>query len=117
MFVHPPTVQVERAYAAADVFVLPSISEGLSNALLEAMASGLTVVASRVGGTAEVLRDGETGLLFDPEDSAGLRAQLLSAAAETQTAARLGPAARRAALAFSIDAVAESYEELYRCAS
>ena len=61
-----------------DIFVLPSLSEALSNSLLEAMASGCTVVASRVGGNPELVLDGKTGLLFTPGDAADLARQLRS---------------------------------------
>src|SRR5208282_4419822 len=61
----PPRAELADLYAAADVFFLPSFSEGLSNALLEAMSSGLAPLASRVGGTAETVVDGRTGLLFE----------------------------------------------------
>ena len=62
-----------------DIFVLPSLSEALSNSLLEAMCCGCTVVASRTGGNPELVRStsgGETGLLFEPGQSASLAAQL-----------------------------------------
>ena len=59
-----------------DIFVLPSLSEALSNALMEAMACGCAVVASRVGGNPELVKDGETGLLFEKADVAGLAARL-----------------------------------------
>ena len=61
-----------------DIFVLPSLSEALSNSLLEAMASGCTVVASRVGGNPELVMDSKTGLLFTPGDAADLARQLRS---------------------------------------
>jgi glycosyltransferase involved in cell wall biosynthesis len=61
-----------------DIFVLPSLSEALSNSLLEAMASGCTVVASRVGGNPELVLDGKTGLLFTRDDAADLARQLRS---------------------------------------
>jgi glycosyltransferase involved in cell wall biosynthesis len=66
------TDQVTDWLGAIDIFVLPSRSEALSNALMEAMACGCPVVASRVGGNPELVRDGETGLLFEPGDAASL---------------------------------------------
>jgi glycosyltransferase involved in cell wall biosynthesis len=54
---------------ASDIFVLPSRSEGFSNALLEAMAAGLPCIATRVGGNPEAVRDGETGFLVEPENA------------------------------------------------
>ncbi len=108
---------VELAYGAADVFVLPSISEGLSNALLEAMAAGLPVLASRVGGTPEAVEDGKTGLLFEAEDDAGLEAAAGRLAGDPALRARLGGAGRTLALErYGMDGVARRYEELYRSA-
>ncbi|MDE1976416.1 MAG: glycosyltransferase family 4 protein [Elusimicrobia bacterium] len=69
VFLMPATDDPSPFYAAADVFVLPSVSEGLSNALLEAMAGGLAVLASRVGGTPEAVAEGRSGLLFAPENA------------------------------------------------
>lgn len=110
----PAVESVERLYAAADVFVLPSISEGLSNALLEAMASGLAVLASRVGGTAEAVADGVSGLLFPadrPGEMEGLIRRLL---AEPGLAARLGRVARETAVRrYSLESAADRYLELY----
>ena len=61
---------LEQVYSALDVFVLSSDSEGLSNTILEAMASGVPIVATRVGGADELVYDGRTGLLV-PAGSAG----------------------------------------------
>src|SRR4051812_31449817 len=61
---------------ALDVFVLPSLREGLSNTLLEAMASGLPVVATRVGGNPELVEEGSTGQLVPPADPAAMAAAL-----------------------------------------
>lgn len=69
-------------YAAMDVFVLPSLNEGLPMTILEAMAASKPVIATRVGAIPSVIKDGETGLLVDPGDTYGLRnavARLLSA--------------------------------------
>lgn len=72
----PATRDVTPWLAAIDIFVLPSLSEALSNALMEAMACGCAVVASRVGGNPELVLDGQTGLLFEKADAAGLAARL-----------------------------------------
>jgi glycosyltransferase involved in cell wall biosynthesis len=60
---------IPRILAMLDVFVLPSLSEGLSMAILEAMIAGKPVVATRVGGNPELVLDGETGFLVPPRDS------------------------------------------------
>jgi glycosyltransferase involved in cell wall biosynthesis len=59
-----------------DIFVLPSLSEALSNSLMEAMACGVAPIASSVGGNPELVREAETGLLFEPGDAVGLATQL-----------------------------------------
>lgn len=115
VFIHPPMDDIERAYGAADVFILPSASEGLSNALLEAMCSGLGVLASAVGGTVDAVENAATGLLFNADDRADMRAQIEKLLARPDLAASLGRAARETALArFSLEKVAERYEEIYR---
>lgn len=85
---------VAACLAAADVAVLPSRHEGLGVAALEAMAAGLPVVASRTGGLAEVVADGETGLLVPPEDAAALARALDRLAADAALRARFGGAGR-----------------------
>lgn len=85
---------VRRALAAMDVFVLSTHREGLPLVLIEAMAEGLPVVATRVDGVPEIVREGETGLLHEHEDDAGLAAGLSSLLADSARAARLGEAGR-----------------------
>lgn len=68
---------VPNILAALDLFVLPSLSEGLSVALLEAMSTGVPVVASRVGGNPEIVQDGQTGLLVSPENAQELAGRIL----------------------------------------
>lgn len=105
---------VERILAELSVSVLPSLSEGLSNALLESMAAGLPVVATRVGGTAEAVQDGENGLLVpsgDPPAMADAVCQLLDAPA---LALRLGHAARRSiAERYSMTRLVKTTSALY----
>ena len=69
-------LDVPRLLPGFDVFSLPSIAEGMSNTVLEAMAAGLPVVATRVGGTPDMVEDGVTGALVAPRDLAGLAAAL-----------------------------------------
>jgi glycosyltransferase involved in cell wall biosynthesis len=76
-----------------DVFALPSTIEGLPLVVLEAMAAGVPVVATPVGGVGELVRDGETGLLVPPEDPDALAAALRRLLAEPETARRLTEAA------------------------
>jgi L-malate glycosyltransferase len=72
----PATSGVEDWLRNIDIFVLPSLSEALSNSLMEAMACGCCPIASRVGGNPELIEDGVRGLLFPPGDAAGLAAAL-----------------------------------------
>jgi glycosyltransferase involved in cell wall biosynthesis len=99
---------------AADIFVLPSRSEAFPNALLEAMTAGLPVVASRVGGVLEVVRDGETGLLVPPDDPGALGATLRRLIADPALAGRLGAAAHADVSArYSFDRMVAGFDSLY----
>ena len=106
---------VPALLASVDVAVMPSLNEALSNALLEAMAAGAPVVATRVGGTPEALVDGETGLLVAPEDVPSLAAAVVRLLEAPAWAAHLGRAARQSiADRFSIARMATSTTQLYR---
>jgi glycosyltransferase involved in cell wall biosynthesis len=105
---------VPEQLATADVFVLPSRSEALPNALLEAMAAGLPVVASAVGGILEVLEDGKTGLLVPAGDSQALAGALSRLMADAALAERLGAAARAyVETRYSFDRMVASFENIY----
>ncbi len=104
----------ERLLRAADVFLQPSREEGLSLALLEAMASGLGVVATRVSGSEDHISPGETGLLTEPGDAAGLRAAIGNLLGDAPLRRRMGEAARRHVLAeCAMPVVARRYAELF----
>jgi glycosyltransferase involved in cell wall biosynthesis len=95
------------------VFVLPSRFEGLSIALLEAMALGRAVVATRVGGSPEVIEDGESGILVRAGDPRALAEAIRSLLDDPARRARMGQAARRRAGSFDIGAAATRMEEVY----
>jgi glycosyltransferase involved in cell wall biosynthesis len=101
-------------YQAADVFVLPSASEGMSNALLEAMAAGLPVVVSDIPANREVVQDGRNGFLVHWTDSAHCARILQTILEDPELRRRVGGAARERATRFSIGAVADRYCQLYR---
>ena len=101
--------------AAMDVFVLPSLQEGLGVSVLEAMAAGRPIVASRVGGLPESVLQGETGFLFKPEDAGELAESLLTLLDDPEMCARFGQAGKkRVATHFSSTKMALQYEALYR---
>ena len=105
---------VDDYLRAADLFVLPSLVEGLSNALLEAQAAGLPCVVTRVGGNAEVVEDGVNGLVVEPGRPEELAGALLRMLDSADLRASMAAAARGRARDYDIRAVAGRYEELYR---
>ncbi len=88
---------VPRLLAASDIVLLTSISEGIPLTLIEAMAAGRPVVSTRVGGVAEVVDDGQTGLLAPPGDDAGLAELVLRLAGDPGRRGDMGRAGRRRA--------------------
>jgi len=105
---------VPARIAAADVFVLPSRSEAFPNAVIEAMATGLPIVASRVGGVLELITDGVSGLLVPADDARSLADRLCQLMDDAALGARLGAAARAEAVArYSFDRMVAAFESLY----
>ena len=107
---------IERVFADADFAVLPSRVEGLSNTLLECMAAGLPVIASRVSGSEDLIRSGDNGWLFRPEDRRGL-AECLADAARLPLERRLAMGARARWTVerhASLDSVLDRLLALYR---
>ncbi len=97
-----------------DVFVLPSLNEGISNTILEAMATGLPVVAARVGGNPELVVHGVTGHLYEPADPNALEAALLPYLTDPALREAHGKAARdRVVHNFSLEAMVRRYLDLY----
>jgi glycosyltransferase involved in cell wall biosynthesis len=105
---------VASVLGAADLFALPSLNEGLGLALVEAMATGLAAVASRVGGVPEVVVDGETGLLTPPRDAGALAGAVLRLMEDAGERRRMGEAGRaRVRQHFSIERTVRETERLY----
>jgi len=103
--------QIKEQYAAANLFLFPSRHEGMPNAVLEAMASGLPVLATKIAGNEELVVDGETGKLVPSEDTDALREALRPLLVEAKMREQMGRAARqRVESSFSWNRVAEQYE-------
>jgi len=97
-----------------DVFVLPSISEGFPLVVLEAMAAGKPVVATRSGGPDEMIRDGQDGFLVPPADAEALAAKICLLLEQPEWAATLAQEGqRKIARQFSMEGMIRQYEELY----
>ena len=97
-----------------DVFVLPSLAEGVSNTILEAMATGLPTIATAVGGNVEIVEDGKTGRLFEPRDVKSLATLIANYVADAQLRGAHSRAARHAAVErFGLDAMVDQYHTLY----
>ena len=103
----------ERAFRSADLFAMPSLSEGLPVALLEAMAHGLPVVASRVGGVPEVAGDGVDAELVEPGDAAGLASRLGDLIEDPRRRDELGEAAARRVRRLADDDVYGRLDAIY----
>lgn len=105
---------VPRLLSALDIFVLPSLSEGLSIALSEAMSAGIPVIASNVGGNPEIIVDGETGYLVPSRDAKALAVRILDLMADPSRQKSFGHRGReRVAKKFSTACMLEQYQALY----
>lgn len=108
---HDAVAEMMRSF---DIYVLPSMAEGISNTLLEAMATGLPVVATRVGGNAELAINGETAFLVERENSTALSLAIDAYIESPALRKQHGVAAReRVQQLFSLDAMVRRYADLY----
>ena len=106
--------QLLRAYAAADVFVLPSWSEGFPTVLAEAMDAGLPIVTTRIQGAIDHLVEGEHALFVEPRDVQGLAAALMEVIADPGLRVRMGSANERRIDIFDPHVVAREYLDVLR---
>jgi sugar transferase (PEP-CTERM/EpsH1 system associated) len=109
-----PRDDIPQLLRAMDVFVLPSMNEGISNTLLEAMATGRPIVAARVGGNPELVEHCSTGLLYDPGQQGGLLEAMLRYRRDGDLTIVHGVAGRRRACErFSLHSMVNRYTDLY----
>lgn len=107
---------VRDYYWASDIFVLPSRSEGQSNALVEAMACGLPVVASNVGGAPDIIKEGKNGVLFESENHEQFAQKLTSLLKQPDCWGQLGTCARQSVLSQAdLTGAVSQLEEIYNC--
>lgn len=107
--------QIPEFLSRLDIYAQPSLGEGFSNSVLEAMAAGLPVITTRVGGNLEIIEDGETGLLVEPGDWAGLADAIRQLAGDGDCRAVLGAAGRAKVLAnFTLPVMLDHYEAFYQ---
>jgi len=104
---------VPQLMAAADVVAIPSFTEGQGIVAIEAMASGIPVVASRVGGLVETIQDGVTGMLVSPHSAQELATAIETLLLDDEGAKRMAAAGSRRAASFTIEAMVEAIQKVY----
>lgn len=109
-----PYEKLEKAYQYADIFVLTSLSEGMPSVILEAMGSGLPVVASDVGGNNEIVKEGENGFLIQGDDVDTLADQLVRLIDDEELRQKMGRRGRELAQRYDWKIIMGQYDELYR---
>ena len=107
--------EVAPYYAAFDALILPSANEGTPVSAIEALAGGRPVVATRVGGVPDVVRDGVDGFLVEPGDVAAMADRLAELAGDSELRARMGAAGRDRVLErYSVERLLDDMDRLYR---
>jgi len=109
-----PAEQAEEQIAISDLLLMPSRAEGLPVVALQALAHGLAIVGSRVGGLSELIVDGQNGYGLLPDDAPGFRDALRCCLSDRQTLSRMKATSHGMAVRFDLNRVADAYEALYR---
>jgi len=104
---------VDEIMGCCDIFVLPSLNEGMGRVLVEAMAAGLPIVASRVGGIPDLVKDGKNGLLVPPEDASALEKAISALLEDKAQRKRMGEAGKKMCRPYSTEAMVEQIDYLY----
>ncbi|MCP4146931.1 MAG: glycosyltransferase family 4 protein, partial [bacterium] len=111
---HVDSNKMPGVFTTADIFVLPSYSEGLPNVVMEAMASGAAVIASRVGGIPELLEEGKCGILVTPGNAAEIETAIVTLIRDPQLRNTLtARARRRIENQYSLNKVKREFKELF----
>jgi glycosyltransferase involved in cell wall biosynthesis len=105
---------VDAIMGCFDIFVLPSLNEGMGRVLVEAMAAGLPIVASRVGGIPDLVKDGQNGLLVPAEDASALAKAISDLLSDKERRNRMGEAGKKMCLPYSAEAMVEQIDDLYK---
>jgi len=108
-----PNDKVFKYMMASDVFVLPSLSEGFPNVVLEAMASGLPIVATNVGGLSEIVKDGENGFLVDPKNPEQIAEKINLFLEDEKFRERISKNSKNKAKEYSWESIIERLEKIY----
>jgi glycosyltransferase involved in cell wall biosynthesis len=104
---------IPSVMAAMDVFVLSSLNEGFGRVLVEAMAAGVVVISSAVGGTVDVIEDGESGILVPPSEPSRIADAVSKVLENSELKSHLIDGGRERAKQFDIHITAEKFEDLY----
>ena len=105
---------VDEIMGCFDIFVLPSLNEGMGRVLVEAMAAGLPIVASRVGGIPDLVKDGKNGLLVSPADATALAKAISALLEDKEKRKRMGEMGTKIGQQYSTEAMVEQIDDLYR---
>jgi glycosyltransferase involved in cell wall biosynthesis len=108
-----PHTSMPKVYSRADILVFPSLAEGHAKTPIEALACGLPVVGTRIGGVVETVREEENGILVPPKDADALAAALIRLLTDRNLYTRLHTQARDSVMRFSIEHVTQEHIALY----